>query len=76
MRHNFDIRRSKNALAPDAVRTAMHHLPPKLTMNVCTEPILLDVGGVLEAYEAVTVFTSTPQSPICPLLAIRLANRF
>jgi len=48
VRHTFGTHLSKNSLAPRTAQAAMRHSSLDLTMNVYTDPTLLDVAGALE----------------------------
>ncbi len=47
--HTFGTHLSKNGVAPRTAQAAMRHSSLDLTMNVYTDPSLLDVAGALEA---------------------------
>jgi integrase len=49
LRHTFGTHLSKNGVAPRTAQAAMRHSSLDLTMNVYTDPSLLDVAGALEA---------------------------
>lgn len=49
LRHTFGTHLSKNGVAPRTAQAAMRHSSLDLTMNVYTDPELLDVAGALEA---------------------------
>jgi len=49
LRHTFGTHLSKNGVAPRTAQAAMRHSNIHLTMNVYTDPSLLDVAGALEA---------------------------
>lgn len=49
MRHTFGTLLSKGNVAPRTAQAAMRHSSIDLTMNVYTDPKLLDVAGALEA---------------------------
>ena len=49
MRHTFGTHLSKSGVAPRTAQAAMRHSSLDLTMNVYTDPTLLDVAGVLAA---------------------------
>ena len=61
MRHTFGTLLSRGNVAPRTAQAAMRHSSIDLTMNVYTDPQLLDVAGALEAL---------PELPLAtPLLA-------
>jgi len=49
LRHTFGTHLSKNGVAPRTAQAAMRHSSLDLTMNVYTDPTLLDVAGALGA---------------------------
>src|SRR5205807_5459514 len=49
LRHTFGTMLSKGGVAPRTAQAAMRHSDIKLTMNVYTDPKLLDVRGALDA---------------------------
>ncbi len=49
LRHTFGTLLSKGGVAPRTAQAAMRHSDIKLTMNVYTDPRLLDVAGALDA---------------------------
>jgi len=52
LRHTFGTHLSKGGVAPRVAQAAMRHSTLDLTMNVYTDPKLLDVGGALDALPA------------------------
>src|SRR5262245_59183062 len=52
LRHTFGTLLSKGGVAPRTAQAAMRHSDIKLTMNVYTDPKLLDVRGALDALPA------------------------
>src|SRR5208282_5303247 len=52
MRTTFGTLLSKGGIAPRTAQAAMRHSDIKLTMNVYTDPKLLDVRGALDALPA------------------------
>jgi hypothetical protein len=48
MRHTFGSHLSKGGVAPRAAQAAMRHSDIDLTMNIYTDPRLLDVAGALD----------------------------
>jgi integrase len=55
LRHTFGTHLSKNGVAPRTAQAAMRHSKLELTMNVYTDPELLDVAGAMEALPRLTV---------------------
>jgi integrase len=49
LRHTFGTRLSKNGVAPRTAQAAMRHSSIGLTMNVYTDPTLLDAAGAMAA---------------------------
>ena len=49
LRHSFGTLLSKGGVAPRTAQAAMRHSKIDLTMNVYTDPRLLDVAGAMEA---------------------------
>ena len=49
LRHSFGTLLSKGGVAPRTAQAAMRHSTIDLTMNVYTDPILLDVHGALDS---------------------------
>jgi len=49
LRHTFGTMLSRGGVAPRVAQAAMRHSSIDLTMNVYTDPRLLDVAGALEA---------------------------
>jgi len=52
MRHTFGTLLSKGGVAPRTAQAAMRHSKLELTMNVYTDPKLLDVAGAMNALPA------------------------
>ncbi len=52
MRHTFGTLLSKGGVSPRTAQAAMRHSKIDLTMNVYTDPKLLDVAGAMEALPA------------------------
>ena len=52
MRHTFGSLLSKGGVAPRTAQAAMRHAKIDLTMNVYTDPKVLDVAGALDALPA------------------------
>jgi len=55
LRHTFGTHLSKNGVPPRTAQAAMRHSSLDLTMNVYTDPTLLDVAGALEALPEVSL---------------------
>jgi len=49
LRHTFGTHLSKNGVAPRTAQAALRHSSIDLTMNVYTDPELLDVAGAMDA---------------------------
>ncbi|MBS3735518.1 MAG: tyrosine-type recombinase/integrase, partial [Phycisphaerae bacterium] len=49
LRHTFGTHLSKAGVAPRTAQAAMRHSSLELTMNVYTDPRLLDVGAAVDA---------------------------
>lgn len=47
-RHTFGTHLSKAGVAPRVAMAAMRHSSLDLTMNIYTDPVLLDVAGAVE----------------------------
>ena len=58
LRHTFGTHLSKNGVAPRTAQAAMRHSSLDLTMNVYTDPELLDVAGAMEALPVLSVSES------------------
>jgi len=58
LRHTFGTHLSKNGVQPRTAQAAMRHSSLDLTMNVYTDPNLLDVAGALEALPKLSVAAS------------------
>ncbi|KKL10334.1 hypothetical protein LCGC14_2556870, partial [marine sediment metagenome] len=84
LRHTFGTLLSKAGVAPRTAQAAMRHSSIDLTMNVYTDPKLLDVAGAMEALPALplgdgrqtaaNVLSATgtddsSTSPLAPMLA-------
>ena len=61
MRHTFGTLLSKGGVAPRTAQAAMRHSSIDLTMNVYTDPKLLDVAGAMEALPALPL-SAGPQT--------------
>ncbi|MCL4195044.1 MAG: site-specific integrase, partial [Thermoguttaceae bacterium] len=85
LRHTFGTLLSKGGVAPRTAQAAMRHSKIDLTMNVYTDPRLLDVAGAISSLpslplptgqqEAANVVSRTgtedsPASPLVPLLVL------
>jgi len=78
LRHSFGTLLSKGGVAPRTAQAAMRHSTIDLTMNVYTDPKLLDVHGALDALPALPLdreqgrasvvmkATGTDDSPLAP----------
>ncbi len=84
LRHSFGTLLSKGGVAPRTAQAAMRHSKIDLTMNVYTDPRLLDVAGAMESlpelpltdrrpeannHLAATGTTDPSPCPLAPLLA-------
>ena len=49
LRHSFGTHLSAGGVHPRAAMAAMRHSRIELTMNLYTDPVLLDVAGAVEA---------------------------
>jgi integrase len=58
LRHTFGTHLSKNGVPPRTAQAAMRHSSLDLTMNVYTDPTLLDVAGALEALPDLSIETA------------------
>ncbi len=59
LRHTFGTLLSAAGVAPRTAQSAMRHSTIDLTMNVYTDPKLLDVAGAMEALPALPLETGT-----------------
>ena len=59
LRHTFGTHLSKAGVAPRVAQAAMRHSSIDLTMNVYTDPRLLDVHGALDSLPALSLGDST-----------------
>ncbi|MCL4192525.1 MAG: site-specific integrase [Thermoguttaceae bacterium] len=90
LRHTFGSLLSKSGVAPRTAQAAMRHSTIDLTMNVYTDPRLLDVAGAISSLpslplptgqqEAANVVSRTgtgdsPASPLVPLLVQATGKR-
>jgi integrase len=62
MRHTFGTMLSQNGVQPRTAQEAMRHSKIDLTMNIYTDPRLLDVAGAMNALPSFPLNTS-PRSP-------------
>jgi len=80
LRHSFGTLLSKGGVSPRTAQAAMRHSSLGLTMNVYTDPKLLDVRGALDVLPDLPLFggggireqatgTAGPESSLAPLLA-------
>ena len=90
LRHSFGTLLSRGGVAPRVAQAAMRHSDIDLTMNVYTDPRLLDVHGALDSLPALPL-NSSPESeeivasatgtedstalPLAPMLAPDSDNR-
>ena len=58
MRHTFGTHLSKGGVAPRTAQAAMRHSSIDLTMNVYTDPRLLDVHGALDSLSTLSLNTA------------------
>lgn len=61
LRHTFGTLLSKGGVAPRTAQAAMRHSSIDLTMNVYTDPKLLDVAGAVQSLPALPLAGSAPQ---------------
>lgn len=64
MRHTFGTLLSKGGVAPRTAQAAMRHSKIDLTMNVYTDPKLLDVAGAMDSLPALPLGAGTQREPI------------
>jgi integrase len=62
LRHTFGTWLSKGGVAPRTAQAAMRHSDIKLTMNVYTDPKLLDVRGALDALPALPLHEANQEA--------------
>jgi integrase len=62
LRHTFGTLLSKAGVAPRTAQAAMRHSTIDLTMNVYTDPKLLDVAGAMEALPALPLVSGQAES--------------
>jgi len=63
LRHTFGTQLSKAGVAPRTAQAAMRHSTIDLTMNVYTDPRLLDVHGALESLPALSLTGEPADQP-------------
>ena len=63
LRHTFGTMLSQHGVAPRTAQAAMRHSKIDLTMNVYTDPRLLDVAGAMEALPTLSLTTDPEKSP-------------
>ncbi len=63
LRYTFGTHLSKGGVAPRTAQAAMRHSNIDLTMNVYTDPRLLDVHGALDALPPLLIDAATDRSP-------------
>ncbi len=64
LRHTFGTHLSKGGVAPRVAQSAMRHSSIDLTMNVYTDPRLLDVATALEALPTLSLNAESPPEEI------------
>jgi integrase len=64
LRHTFGTLLSKGGVAPRTAQAAMRHSDIKLTMNVYTDPKLLDVRGALDALPALPLQSNPAEGEV------------
>jgi integrase len=87
LRHSFGSHLSRGGVAPRTAQAAMRHKKIDMTMNVYTDPTLLDVYGALDALPTLSLDTQKPsrrkpqhatgtdvRSPLAPVLAPNLVQ--
>jgi hypothetical protein len=62
LRHTFGTMLSQNGVTPRTAQAAMRHSKIDLTMNVYTDPRLLDVSGALDALPTLSLDTEPDRS--------------
>ena len=67
LRHSFGSLLSAGGVAPRTAQAAMRHSSIDLTMNVYTDPRVLDVAGAMEALPAMPPVGG--EAPLAPMLA-------
>ena len=66
LRHTFGTLLSKGGVAPRTAQAAMRHSKLDLTMNVYTDPALLDVRGALDALPTLPLGGEQPEGVTLP----------
>jgi len=77
LRHTFGTHLSKGGVAPRTAQAAMRHSCLDLTMNVYTDPRLLDVAGALDALPTLDLDgapTTEPKRALGPVLGPTLVQ--
>ncbi len=82
LRHTFGTHLSKGGIAPRTAQSAMRHSSLEMTMNVYTDPRLLDVAGALDVLPAlpldggphVAIATGTDARTLVPTLVPTAGN--
>jgi integrase len=64
LRHTFGTHLSRGGVAPRTAQAAMRHSSIDLTMNIYTDPRLLDVAGALDALPALPLNGKTNAEPL------------
>jgi integrase len=62
LRHTFGTHLSKAGVTPRVAMAAMRHSSLDLTMNIYTDPVLLDVGDAVDALPAFPVSNSSERA--------------
>ena len=68
LRHTFGTHLSMAGVPPRVAMAAMRHSSLELTMNIYTDPVLLDVGAAIEALPAFAGEKPTLCIHNCPIL--------
>ena len=63
LRHTFGTLLSKGGVTPRTAQAAMRHSKIDLTMNIYTDPKLLDVAGAMEVLPALPLGTGLQGKP-------------
>lgn len=66
LRHTFGTHLSKSGMPPRTTQAGMWHSSIDLTMNIYTDPSLLDVAGALEALPSLRLCAPTDFRPVPP----------
>lgn len=64
LRHTFGTWLSKGGVAPRTAQAAMRHASLEMTMNVYTDPKLLDIAGALDALPALPIYGNQQQAEV------------